>query len=69
MKKKVMIVIEETGEQNGKGYNVYLDGDTSRIGRVPDDELTPAEFYGAKLFQICQKVLKDIGAVKTVTKK
>lgn len=67
--KRTMIVIQENGEHGGKGYNVTFEGDTDRIGTVPDEDLTPAEFYGSKLFQICTNVLNDIGAVKNVFKK
>lgn len=51
--KKVMIVIEENGKQGGKGFNVYLDGDIDNLNTTKDDDLSPAEFWGKKLFQIC----------------
>ena len=67
--KKLMIVIQETGEHNGKGYNVTLEGDTERLNATPNDQLSPAEFWGKKLFQVCVQVLKDVGAVDNIKPK
>lgn len=61
--KKLMIVIEES--ENGE-FNCYLSGDKERIGKIPDEHLGPAEFYGSKLFSICIGVLKQSGAVKSI---
>lgn len=63
--KKVMIVIEETGEENGKGFNVKLEGDTENIlNGTHNDDLGPAEFWGKQLFRICGQVLKNVGVMK-----
>lgn len=63
--KKLMIVIEENGQQNGKGFNVYLDGDKERVGTIPKEDLSPAEFWGSKLFEIVLNVMRQTGAVHT----
>lgn len=66
-KKKIMIVIEDTGGYGGNGFNVYLTGDTQRLdGKTPNEELTAAEFWGAKLMQICIGTLHSAGVVKNV---
>lgn len=75
--RKLMIVIEETGQQvpdlpgkpgsGGKGFNVYLAGDKERIGKVPDDQLGTAEYWGSRLFSIVMSVLRQTGAVRTET--
>jgi len=57
-----MIVIEETGEHGGKGFNLYLSGDKERVGKVADDQLSPAEFWGSKLFLICASAVQKTGA-------
>ncbi len=64
MKRKLMIVIEDNGQDGGKGFDVYLAGDKDRIGKIPEEQLGPAEFWGAKLFQICGKIVSDTGAAK-----
>lgn len=69
MKRRIEIVIEETGEENGKGFNVYLSGDKERIGKVKEDDMSPAEFWGSKLFLICTNALKQSGAVAKVHKR
>ncbi len=66
MKRKLMIVVEENGDNDGKGFNVHLEGDKERLGTVPESELTAAEFWGGKLFNVCIGVLSQSGAVKTV---
>ena len=63
--KKIMIVIEETEQNGGKGFNVYLDGDTKRIGKIPSDQLSRAEFWGGSLFNICIHALREAGVIKT----
>lgn len=68
-RRKVMIVVEETGANDGRGFNVYLSGDKDRIGKIQDVDLSPAEFWGSRLFQICIDACLKAGAVKTVDKK
>lgn len=63
--RKLMIVIQE--EDGGNGFNVYLSGDKERIGRIPDSELGPAEFWGSRLFRICGQAIQQSGALKSVT--
>ncbi len=53
------------------GFNCRLAGDTERITdgvkitpQVDINELTAAEFWGMRLFQICTQVLRDTGAAK-----
>lgn len=67
--RKVMIVVEETGANDGRGFNVYLAGDKERINSVEDVDLSPAEFWGKRLFQICIDACIKAGAVKSVDKK
>jgi len=64
--KKVMIIIEETGSDGGAGFNVYLGGDKGRIHKLPNDQLSPAEFWGKKLFEICCHALGQTGVVKSM---
>lgn len=69
MNKKVKIVIEETGARAADGnqpFILYLEGDKERIGKVPDEELSGAEFWGKYLFEICCQVVKETGALKEV---
>jgi hypothetical protein len=64
--RKILIVIEETGEGEGMGFNVHLAGDKERIGKVPDSELGPAEFWGSNLFHVCVQVLQQAGVIRDV---
>lgn len=64
--RKLMIVIEETGSDGGKGFNVYMAGDKERIGKIDYDQMSPAEFWGSKLFSIVVDVIRRAGAVKTI---
>lgn len=66
MKRKITIVIEETGTDGGKGFNVYMSGDKERLGKIPEAEYSPAEIWGSKLFSICTSTLRACGAIKTV---
>lgn len=65
--RKIMIVIEETGTDGGQGFNVYLLGDKERFGdkTLKAKDLSPAEFWGSKLFNICIDALKQAGVVQT----
>lgn len=63
-KRKIMIIIEQ-GE--GDKFDVYLQGDTERIGRIPVDDLSSAEYWGAKLWEIVGGVLSESGVIKQKT--
>lgn len=63
--KKIMIVVEETGEHDGKGFQVYMAGDVERIGQVPKNELSPAELWGGELMSVCIQVLKQAGVIES----
>lgn len=70
--RKILIVVEETGEKDAKGddkFIVYLDGDKERIGRTDIDHLSAAEFWGLKLFQICGEAIRKSGALESATDK
>lgn len=62
--RKVMIVFEETG---GNGFNVYVSGLWRPLKGVPDDDRSPAEFWGSRMFAIVANVMKEAGAIQTVT--
>lgn len=62
MKKKLMIVVEDTG---GSNFNLYLAGDTGRLGKTNEKDLSAAEFWGHKLFSICVDAAHQAGAVKS----
>ncbi len=71
--KRVMIIIEETGEEihddkgpdggPSVGFQVRLSGDTEKFGKgLPSAQLSAAEFWGFKLFDICRNALIQAGA-------
>lgn len=70
--KKVSIVIEETGEHGGKGFNVYMEGLSQEASNMTTqeqmDKLSPADFWGLRLFQICTGILKETGVIHEVKK-
>ena len=55
--RKISLVIEDTGEHEGKGFKFYMEGDKERLSSLADDDLGPAEFYGKHLFVICTGIL------------
>lgn len=67
--KKVMIVFEETDSNDvnkGQGFNVYLAGEKDRIGKIPTDQLSAAEYWAYHCFQIVIGAINRTGAVKSV---
>lgn len=69
--RKIMLVVEETGERNADGsqpFNVYLAGDKERIGYVPKEMLSAAEFWAQSFLGICMGAMKQSGALQTITK-
>lgn len=60
-KRKISLVIEETG---GKNFNFYMEGDKERLSdkSIKESDLGTAEFWALKLFQICIAALKRSGA-------
>lgn len=71
--KRVSIVFVETGEADGKAFDVYLDGaDAAWNALTPDEQLhqlSPAEFWGLRCFQICADMMQKTGVIKTVRRK
>lgn len=63
--KKIMIVIEENGQDNGKGFSFYMEGDTEGLATMPEDDMSPAQFYGLKLFEVCRDSLREAGVIKS----
>lgn len=63
--KKICIMVEEGHGDND--FKVYLDGDIHRLKKgVPNDFMTPAEFWATQLFNIFLEAMKQAGAVKTM---
>lgn len=64
--KCVKIVIQETGETDAGGdkkFDVFMEGDIQRIGKIPKMELGTAEFWGSELFRICRAALEQCGGI------
>lgn len=59
-KRRVMIVVEETGD--GDGFIVKLEGDIHRILKNEKD-LSAAEVWGDKLFKVCVALLQRTGVM------
>ncbi len=70
-RRKISIVIEETNddEPTKRTFSVYMDGDKERIGHIPEEQLSTAEFWGVKLFTIVTGILNETGAVALTSKK
>lgn len=73
MAKIVHIVFEETGEFEGKGFNVYLDGVNKEVYNMTDEEritkLSPADFWGFECFKLCADIMRKAGALHSVRPK
>ena len=66
MLRKVTIVIEETGEQGGKGFNVYMGGDSERLlAGIQPEQMSIAEWWGSKLFSICCHALRQANVINS----
>lgn len=75
---KISIVFEETPPQSdGMGFHVYLegmsDGRRSAIDRMDPEEqlreLSTAEFWALRCFQITMAAMVEAGAVREVKKR
>lgn len=71
MGKKVYIVFEETGEQGGKEFAVYMEGITEKMKTIKDpvqqtNLLSPAEFWGLRMFQHVTEILAEVGVVQKI---
>lgn len=78
MGKKISITFEETeAEAGGMGFNVYLDGIDDERRKVIDamdpetqlKNLSTAEFWALRCFQITMNVMMQSGAIKKVTRR
>jgi hypothetical protein len=68
--KKLMIVIEETGEQNDKEFVIHLEGDTGNLKNgTPENKLSAAEFWGMRLFWLCATTVQKTSAFDTAYRK
>lgn len=73
MSKRVSIVFEETGvigrDEHGHStarFNVFLEGFPVEERRKPQDQYTPAEFWGFKMFAIVIDILQRCGVVDQI---
>jgi len=73
MGKKVSIVFEETGEQDGKGFNVYMEGLSPEVDKLTDEEqihkLSPADFWALRSFKIVTGIMCTTGVVQKMKSK
>ena len=69
MRRKISIVIEETDERKDKAFNVYIEGDTERLGNVSREEYSAAEYWAAAFFGVCISMLEEAGVIETMTSK
>lgn len=68
-KRKVLLIIEDTGEHEGDGFRFYMGGDKERLnGTLTAEELGPAEFWGSALFNVCVQTLNAAGALNPGSK-
>lgn len=63
--KKVCIVIEETAEANGFGFKCYVTGIDRKLTNVPQEEMTPGEFWGMAAMSATVKLLRESGVIKS----
>lgn len=78
MGKRISIVFEEGPVvEDGIGFNVFLDG-LSQVRREEIDAMTPeqqleelstAEFWALRCFQITANAIRQSGAMRTATKR
>lgn len=56
--KRISIVLEETPDES---FRIFVEGDVERIGNIPENELTDAEYWAAILYENCIEHLKYAG--------
>ena len=61
--RKISIVIFDTGPNS---YSFRLEGDTDRIGKVPESMYTPAEKWAAGMMILMQRAVKQSGMPHTI---
>jgi hypothetical protein len=66
-KRKILIVIEEDGSHEGAGFKLYMEGDKDRIGRIPSEEYSAAEFWGLAIWQLACHAVTKAKAVHSVS--
>jgi hypothetical protein len=69
--KRISIVFAETDDNSvepGQGFNVFLEGWEQSRKKLPDDELTAAEFWSRKMFSIVVHIMSQTGAVRSTLK-
>lgn len=64
VKQRISIVFEDTGEDGGHGFNVYLEGHTRNFFKIKEEDRSGAEFWAARSMEIVVSVLKEAGVVK-----
>jgi hypothetical protein len=73
MGKKTYIIFEETGEYGGKGFNVYTEGLSPGVDKLTSEEqvnkLSPADFWGLRMFQIVTGLMREAGVIQQVKPK
>lgn len=73
MGKKVMIIFEETGGHGGKEFKTYIEGISKEAGEMSEEEqtvkLSPAEFWGLRVFQIATDIMAKTGILSSIESK
>lgn len=64
-KRTIKIVITELGHEEKDGFGMHMEGDTGRIGELPVDQLSAAEYWAVKFFQLCMNELSERGVMKS----
>jgi len=58
--KKVMIIIEDAGI--GDSFNLYISGDIDLTS--PPSEMSPAQYWGSRLFKLCTAAVQEIKVLR-----
>lgn len=67
MLRKVTIVFEETDEQDGKAFNVYVGGDNERLlANIPSNQMSVAEWWASRAFSLVTSMLQQANVVDTM---
>lgn len=62
--KKISIVFEETDSEGG--FQCYVAGLDRDIRDLPDEQLSPAEYWASTMFMLVGQSLQQSGIVQTV---
>lgn len=61
----IKLVISDDGNQK---FTFTAEGDLERIGKIPTDKYSAAEYWGVSFFNMCESAIKDNAGIKKMNR-